>query len=719
MKTDNSVVRKLTSCSFPQKHSINICFDSSYDYSNAAILRYCGMPLRAQCYYRNPKSPSRRTVTLLRQFTPHLPSEPLRKMLGIISKHKGKELVEVLRQEADIVLESQLAWRMDLAATLLVLADLASIGWKFKVVGNTIYMVVEPNSHEDHLDSKAAVRKALGEARAQQLAESGTQTFLISMNRPRKVNGEIITIDALIDYGKNLADEIRQSRDGDLRTVIDPYIQFVDEKGVCEHTGFKLQDIWRYFRHTWAIEYRPTPGRTISFLIRNRARDKHPVMGIVSLANAVMQLRGRDNHIGWLPEGIIKRIIANPDFWKEFKNTTLACLKESRESIRSDDLYHEIGEELSITDTIKRLETLSLMAYKRRQDDLSEIYQDAQDNNTKTAPKRLTKSKAGGYDWVALSETPLYRRKRAATLAEILFAEFHLANSPDDGKEVLSLFSKELIGDRYSLSTFSADFERAFKIAVREVKKAGVGTRIMDVNVCGSSPVYREILGGKMAALSLFTEEIQNAYAARYGEAASEIASGMAGRPIVKPSRIALLTTTSLYGVGSSQYNRVRMKYGPGEKDVTEWKKIGETEGYGTVHMTRKTIDTLRELTINHNKRRNVNNQFGEGTSPLMRQLREGFTFLGFDPDAVLQHSQRRIVYLLELYPGACNDLLLNKDCHPKAPSMEEVSQLWIDRWLTMRAKNEEVLERLAAYTPELVKNELLPQVVEDQTSIN
>jgi hypothetical protein len=437
-------------------------------------------------------------------------------------------------------------------------------------------------------------------------------------------------------------------------------------------------------------------------------------MGIVSLANAVMQLRGRDNYIGWLPEGIIKRIADNPDFWLEFKKTTLACLKEARESIRSDDLYQEIGEDLSPTDIIKRLENLSLMAFKQRQNDLSEIYQDAQDNNTKTAPKRLTKSKAGGYDWVALSETPLYRRKRAATLAEILFTEYHLANSPDDGKEVLTMFSKDLIGDKYSLSTYNADFERAFKIAVREVKKAGVGTRIMDVNVCGSSPVYREVLGGKLAALSLFTEEIQNAYSERYGNAASEIASGMAGRPIVKPSRIALLTTTSLYGVGSSQYNRVRMNYGKG---VTEWKKIGETEGFGTVHMTRKTIDTLREVAITRNKRRNVNNQFGEGTSPLMRQLREGLTFLGFEPDSVLQHSQKRIVYLLELYPGACDDLLLNKDCHPKAPMMEEVSQLWIDRWLTMRIKNEEVMSRLATYTPEQVKNELVPPVIEEQTS--
>ena len=139
--------KKLTSCSFRGNHSINILFDNSIDYTNTPILRYCGMPIQARYYFRNSVFP-RRPVTLLRQFTPHLPSEPLRKTLGILSKYAGKELVEVLREQAEIIQKSPSAWKMDLAATFLVLADLASIGWKFKTVGNTIYMVVEHNAKE-------------------------------------------------------------------------------------------------------------------------------------------------------------------------------------------------------------------------------------------------------------------------------------------------------------------------------------------------------------------------------------------------------------------------------------------------------------------------------------------------------------------------------------------------------------------------------------------
>jgi len=686
-------------------HCKVVRFDSSNDYGNAAILRHCAMPLQAQKYSQKIQRKSGHVVTLLRQFTPNLPSEPLRRTLKLISRYRGKELVESLRQRADAAKGENTAWALDESATLLVLADLAAIGWKFRVVGNTIYMVVEPHGHADPKEAKLSVRKALAEARSQQLSESSTQSFFAYMHRDRLVNGKTISVDNLIDDGASLAKALRKHREGDLKKAVDPYIQLVDE-GSCPLTGYKLQDIWRYFRHTWSTEYRPTPGRSLSFLIRNRARKYHPVMGIVSLANAVMQLRDRDDFIGWTSEGVVKRIVRNASFWGEFRQMALGYLREAREAIRSDDLLMEIGECDSVAETVKRLQAIAAQEHERRKSDLADVFQEAQESNRTTGPTRLiTTMEDGSVDWVALSETPLYRRKRAGTLADILFAEHQFEVAPPDGELILGSLSKELVGERYRSSNFNADFDRAFKIAVREVKKAGVATRIMDVNVCGASPVYREILGGKLAALSLFAEEVQKGYAAKYCNAISEIASGMAGRPIVKPARISVLTTTSLYGVGSSQYNRVRMKFGT---EGVEWKKIGATEGYGTIHMTRRTIEALREVSTFRNKRRNVNNQFGEGTSPLMRQMREGLTFLGFDSDAVLQHSQCRIVYLLELYPGACDDLVLIRDRHPKAPSMAEVAKLWLDRWLSMRVQNEDVLNRVAMHSAAAVKADLV-----------
>jgi hypothetical protein len=635
-----------------------------------------------------------------------LPNEPLKKLLRLLSGYKGRELVEVLRKEAESTLASDAPWKLDEASVLFVLSDLALLDWKFKAVGNTIYMVVPPPTKEDHLTSKIAVRQALGETRKNQLSENGTKTFLAYMHRPRDYNGRTITIGNLVDDGKELVKALKKYRGKNLKKAVDPYIQFVDD-GTCEHTGFKLIDIWRYFRHTWSLEYRPTPGRSLAFLIRNRARKDHPVIGIVSLANAVMQLRDRDDEIGWTGEALAKRITNQPDFWAEFHAAALLNLRNAKDAIRSDDLMAEIGICDSVEETVKRLQNLSTFENERRKTQLEEVHQEALESKSSTGPTKINhKKEDGSIDWQAISETPLYRRKRAATLADIIFAENILESAPIDGNEVVSMLSKEVVGELYNPAKVNAKFDRAFRLAIKEIKKAGVATRIMDINVCGATPVYREILGGKLAALSLFSEEIQKAYSGKYSDSASEIASGMAGRPIVKPARISLLTTTSLYGVGSSQYNRVSMSY-KGRK--VEWKKIGTTGGYGTVHFSKKTIELLREVGIARNKRRNVNNQFGEGTSPLMRQIREGLDFLGFSSDEVLQHSQFRIVYLLNLYPGACDDLLLNRDSHPKAPSMAKVAQMWIDRWLSMRVKNDEILERLSNYSPETVKADLAP----------
>ena len=35
----------------------------------------------------------------------------------------------------------------------------------------------------------------------------------------------------------------------------------------CAHTGLDLQDIWRYFRHTWSNQYTSVPGSMIGRLI--------------------------------------------------------------------------------------------------------------------------------------------------------------------------------------------------------------------------------------------------------------------------------------------------------------------------------------------------------------------------------------------------------------------------------------------------------------------
>ena len=640
-------------------------------------------------------------IMVPREYRPRLPAEPLKRLLALLSTRSGDGLSLALRNAAAEAAAGNASWKAEEQAALLVLADLASLGWQFKVVRGAIYMLPKSIKDVGNRVAKDMLRESLLEARDAQLREDSTRSFLTGMHRPRSHKGREVSIENLIEDGVDLAQALREHRDGDLGRVVQPYLQYVDSTQRCEWTGLNLMDVWRYFRHTWSLIYRPTPGRTINFLVRNAARPDHPVIGIIGLANAVFQLSVRDHWIGWTPESLVEKVEEEPGYWDLFRQRGLACLRQARDAIRTDDLFEEIGGTEDPVQAIRRLESLAFAQGKARKEELKAEFEADEKMSAKIA-RRIPRLPSGEPDWPAASESPLFKRKRAEVVADIMFAENALGSMGPDAGELLD--SVRWVSDGKGgrrLRWLDSTVERACKGALREIKKNGVATRILDVNVCGAAPGYREILGGKLAAMALFSEEVQAAYCVRYGDAPSEIASAMAGRAVTKPTRISILTTTSLYGVGSSQYNRVRMSCGDA---VLGWERIGETEGFGTVHMTRQTIEAVRTLAISRQGMRTVNNRFGEGTSPLLRQLREGLTMLGFESDDVLRHSNNRIVYALELHSQARRNLALDIDTPSSNPSMSEVSRAWIDRWLSMRVRNDEVLDRTAACSVESVK---------------
>src|SRR5690606_31873353 len=93
---------------------------------------------------------------------------------------------------------------------------------------------------------------------------------------------------------------------------IDPYLSFVTEDARCELTGLRLQDIWRYFRHTWSNQYTSTPGRTMAMLVRDRAVPMHPVIGIAALGSPIVQIKERDTWIGWDAAAFLENVMAAP-----------------------------------------------------------------------------------------------------------------------------------------------------------------------------------------------------------------------------------------------------------------------------------------------------------------------------------------------------------------------------------------------------------------------
>ncbi len=596
-------------------------------------------------------------------------------------------------------------------ALLLLLADLSESGWRLSCTRGALW-ATPPEARSDRGEELAAVkarlRAPLLAARARQLADPAVSAFIRRAQASRTVEGRLVSIADVIDKGPDLARELRRIaalpsdlREPELAKVVRPVVQLVTPDAVCALTGLNLSEIWRYFRHTWSLEYRPTPGRGMQLLIRNSARPGAPVMGIASLASAIPQLRVRDAWIGWTPEQVLRRVSEAPDTWRELRGALLRTVDEARRLVRADDLRRQVGKGRGERVQQELLE-LAAAAAKERRRRLSRR-QRALDLGHAVPPlRRQARRKNGDVDWRAASEDPLFVRKRAKTLADVLFAERVLSRAPDCGAE----FVAAALADDGVV--------RALTIALREVRKVGLASRLLEVNVCGAVPPYRELLGGKLVALLLGSAEVQSQYRARYWAQPSDIASRMAGRPVYRTPSVCVLTTTSLYGVAASQYNRLKLTVPQAARDHTiRWQELGLTEGFGTVHLGTATVDALRALSVSRRGARTVNNVFGEGVSPRLRQVREALDDLGIDSSAVLQHSAARIVYGLELFDGARNDLVLNRAEQHELPCVDAIGRAWRARWLARRIERADVLAAVAAQGPESVRGELVPPPVQ------
>jgi hypothetical protein len=173
----------------------------------------------------------------------------------------------------------------------------------------------------------------------------------------------------------------------------------------------------------------------------------------------------------------------------------------------------------------------------------------------------------------------------------------------------------------------------------------------------------------------------------------------MAGRAVYRPAELKVLTTTSLYGNGSSQYNRLRLRaadYPVLDYDVA-WQELAKTAGFGTVHLGSSTVRVLREVSERMYRARRINNRFGEGASPRLRQIREAVEALGIDASSVLHHATPRIFYGCQLHPGAMEELLsLRPGSESRGQPASVIGSLWRQRWLTKRIQREDVLASVA-----------------------
>lgn len=591
-----------------------------------------------------------------------------------------------------------------LRAVCLLVADLLEQGWKVTFETEGLHFKppgIETNTEHSVDDVKLRIRSAMLVARRRQLAEPSVRTFIARMERRTlRAPGVRSSILDLIDDGKELASELcmiasAPDRDAALAALVDPVIEICQPGKRCAETGLPLNDIWRYFRHTWAHEYRPIPGRQLLVLVRNAARKNKPVMGIAMLASPVMRVSVRDNWMGWLREATEANL--RNGTWQPTALATaiIERLESSIQAVRWDDLASPEEIAAPVDNTVLRLEQKASGAAFARELELRAHYQNHIEKGGGVSPMRGSVKMAGDdTDWQKASEDLLFVRKRAELLAQLLFAKqvFRAADLIGDPTAALD----QLLAARTG--------QRAIDIVLTEFRKAGLSSRVADVSICGAVAPYNELLCGKLVALLLASKEVRDHYSDRYSGQVSVIASQMAGRAISKPADLRVLTTTSLYGVGSSQYNRLNLRASEHEDLAHDlrWDSIGrsKTGGFGTLHLGADTAHALGQMAQTLHTSRRVNNRFGEGTSPRLRQIREGLDALGIASDTVLHHATPRLFYACELDGDARMSLMGMASEQPEPATAATIASAWRRRWLDGRTRRNETMTAMSALGP-------------------
>ena len=589
-----------------------------------------------------------------------------------------------------------------LRAALYVLTDLARQRWSIRVNEDGDLEVRRPEGDRlDPMSWKARIREQELVKRDEQLREPAARGFIWGMEKKSLHNGRFVSIYSVIREGRELAETLRSARSlqGDdriraLRDAIDPYLQFVDEAEHCEHTGLRLKDVWRYFRHTWTNQYTATPGRSMAFIVRDRAREYHPVIGIGSLGSPIVQIRERDSWIGWQPEAFIEFASESPS--AELGIWLYKIVETAIREIYLDDFFEE--ELLSPIELCAPTpEVLQrLIAHGERQRVLHHRLASSKDLKRSLRSGDTASTKA---HWRARARTHLYRSKRALSLADMLRSRIVLQqhlSMPPTWEEVRTLLDTG-VG------------RGIVKKILRKAKADHVGVAMADITVCGAVAPYNLVLGGKLVSMLAVSPEVVSAYREKYAAQESEIASSMAGRPIVRRSDLVFLGTTSLYGVGSSQYNRLRMKaerIGANQGEQLAFLELGKSEAYGTSQFGSDTVRALVSLVQQSRNGQRVNSIFGEGVSPKLRKIRDGLDVLNLPADVLLKHGRQRIVYGI---PVARNvrEFLLGMDDEPEyvfdldepERSTREIGRWWAERWLGRRIESDDILARVEQHT--------------------
>ncbi|TPG17175.1 Druantia anti-phage system protein DruA [Pedococcus bigeumensis] len=564
-----------------------------------------------------------------------------------------------------------------LAAAAHTVIDLVDQGWTAQVDRHGP-LLSPPETQAERATEKARIRRQEHLRRDAQLRQPSVRRFVEGMERPHQYNDRLVSIFNLMRDGRELADSLEANLDD--RNTIQPYIQIVDGSAICELTGFRLHDVWRYFRHTWSNAYSTVPGRSMPILIRDAATQYHAVIGLAAISSPVVQIAERDTWMGWDTKQFVAALEREP----------------------TDEVARWLGRRIKTQKRELYVEDL-LRDGVLQPNDLKAPTQDVVARLKADAERHRAKHHRGGTirevrniqtdAWVERAESHLFRSKRSSVLAETLDIQRLLGSYLGDRPTAAGL--RKALADPRAKAQIGRISRRA--------RGERVGTVIADLTVCGAVAPYNSLAAGKLVGALAASPQMLGAYRAKYSRP-SEIASAMAGRPITREARLAFVGTTSLYGTGSSQYNRLfwpASAVGGSEQSRIGFHKLGRSRSFGTSHFSDETVEALVRLSEHTGGLVRVNSLFGEGVSPRLRKVRLGLASLGWSANDLLKHGRERILYGVPLVENL-RDYSLGIDPEPQYlldpephDAGEAVASWWFDRWARNRAAQDQVRETM------------------------
>ena len=587
-------------------------------------------------------------------------------------------------------------------AVWMLFRDLTRASWKAFYRDGVLYMSLPSLNGTDLHDGsspevKRLLRSWMSESRHERLV-----SYTDFIQRMEKINSSGHSIQELIADGEELADRLTCAHEGklDISEAVKPYLQLVVEGERDQFTGIKTSEIWRYFRLTWSTPAETTPGRTMQYLIRDAAHPMHAVMGIASLENCAVQITCRDDYIGWNQKAFIERVTKlDADKAKTEFRRLLQYIEVGIAGIDYAELCTDATVENPTEEDIQQLFNYAVNAEQRRQELLQEGLEAGIVESDKSELGSISKE----------TEDALYNRKRAEQLGRLLIAK----------KALLDIYNSEQFAENFIGFCNSEYGNSAIRSALVAQKTQHIGSSLMELNVCGAIPPYNEILGGKLVALLATSPQVIHDYRERYASKASMIASRLKGADVFRPADLVYVGTTSLYYVGSSQYNRLKIPGSVFNSDFDiVWKRLGMTIGFGTMHISKATTLSLTEATSNGYNR--INHVFGEGASPKMRLLtmaiRELLESTNEDSKDFSKHAMSRIVYGVCLAKNTI-DYLMGKAERPEyytdianyQEGTQKIIDFWSTRWLKSRLNFLPIYQRIRDFdkTAFLVGNQI------------